>query len=401
MEQEQITALLEKFAAGITLTEQEQQAWTQYMATLPEEQYHALMDRYEQVVLLAQSTPEPDQQLLSQVREKIAALETEPRTVIRWWRYAAAAAVLVGIFTAGWYFLSNRHQAADNIPQADQLARQDIAPGGNKAVLTLANGSTVVLDDAANGTIGQQGAVKVIKLNNGQLAYAGAGAAADGKILYNTIATPRGGQYQVVLPDGSKVWLNAASSLRFPVSFREDSREVELSGEAYFEIAGITAASKNGGTHKRPFRVKTGDMAVEVLGTHFNIAGYSDEHAIRTTLTEGSVKLVKGSASTMIRPGDQGILDNNAAAFKVVPANVEEVLAWKNGYFLFDKADIQTVMRQIARWYDVEVAYEGTPTAREFVGTISRQESLSKVLRLLELSHVHFKVEGRKIIVVS
>lgn len=401
MEQEQITALLEKFAAGIIPTEQEQQAFTQYIATLPEEQYRALMDRYEQVVHQAPATPAPDLRLLAQVREKIAALETEHRPVVRWWRYAAAAAALAGVLFAGWQFFNNRQRVVDTMAPAQQLARQDIAPGGNKAVLTLANGSTVVLDDAENGTIGQQGAVKVIKLNNGQLAYTGAGTAADGKVLYNTIATPRGGQYQVVLPDGSKVWLNAASSLRFPVTFRDDSREVELSGEAYFEITSITVPSPTGGAHKRPFRVKTGDMAVEVLGTHFNIAGYSDDQAIKTTLTEGSVKLVKGSASTMIRPGDQGILTNNAAAFKVVPANVEEVLAWKNGYFLFDKADIETVMRQIARWYDVEVTYEGAPTAREFVGTISRQEPLSKVLRLLELSHVRFKVEGRKIIVVS
>ncbi|WP_223151540.1 FecR family protein [Chitinophaga varians] len=400
MEQEQITALLEKFAGGITLTEQEQQALSQYMSSLPEEQYRALMDRYEQVVLQAPVTPEPDRQLLAQVREKIAALENAPRPVVRWWRYAAAAAVLVGILSAGWYFLHPRHTATDAAAQPEQLAQHDIAPGGNKAVLTLANGSTVVLDDAANGMIGQQGAVKVIKLNSGQLAYAGE-EAASGKILYNTIATPRGGQYQVILPDGSKVWLNAASSLRFPVAFRDDSREVELHGEAYFEIASIAAPSKGGGTHKRPFRVKAGGMAVEVLGTHFNIAGYSDEQAIRTTLTEGSVKLVKGNANTVIRPGDQGVLDNNATTFKVVPANVEEVLAWKNGYFFFDKADIQTVMRQVARWYDMEVAYEGTPTAREFVGTISRQEKLSKVLRLLELSHVHFRVEGRKIIVVS
>lgn len=400
MEQEQITALLEKFAGGMALTEQEQQALSQYLLALPDEQYRALMDRYEQVVLQAPVTPEPDRLLLAQVREKIAALETPPRPVMRWWRYAAAAAVLTGILSAGWYFLAPRHTATDTGGQAGQLAVQDIAPGGNKAVLTLANGRTVVLDDAANGTIGQQGAVKVIKLNNGQLAYAGE-EVAPGKILYNTIATPRGGQYQVILPDGSKVWLNAASSLRFPVTFQHESREVELHGEAYFEIASITASSKSGGTHKRPFRVKTGDMTVEVLGTHFNIAGYSDEQAIRTTLTEGSVKLVKGNANTVIRPGDQAVLDNNATAFKVVPANVEEVLAWKNGYFFFDKADIQTVMRQIARWYDVEVTYEGTPTAREFVGTISRQEKLSKVLRLLELSHVHFRVEGRKIIVVS
>lgn len=400
MEQDQITALLEKFTGGTTLSDEEQQALSQYMSALPEEQFRALMDRYEQVVLQAPVTPEPDRQLLARVREKIAALETEPRKVVRWWRYAAAAALLVGALSAGWYFTGHRAAPAGT-GQMDQLARHDIAPGGNKAVLTLANGNTVVLDDAQNGTIGQQGAVKVIKLNNGELAYAGEGIATAGKVMYNTITTPRGGQYQVVLPDGSKVWLNAASSLRFPVSFREDSREVELTGEAYFEIASITSPNKGGGTHKRPFHVKTGDMMVEVLGTHFNVAGYTDEQTVKTTLTEGSVKLVKGTANMLIRPGDQGVLEHNAQSFKVVPANMDEVLAWKNGYFFFDKADIQTVMRQIARWYDVEVTYEGTPTAREFVGTISRQEKLSKVLRLLELSHVKFRMEGRKIIVIS
>lgn len=400
MQQEKIITLLEKYANG-NITGAEQQELADHIHTMDNSSFQLLMDRYEQTVQQAPSPGAPDMPLLHSIKDRIAAIEGSTQPVLNWRRYAAAAAVVVLLGTAAGYFFSRQPSRQGSGVTGEQLAAAGIQPGGNKAVLTLANGETIVLDDAKEGPLGQQGNTRVIKLNSGQLAYTAANGADAGKVLYNTIATPRGGQFQVVLPDGSKVWLNAASSLRYPTSFHGEEREVELNGEAYFEISSITVTGKNGQAHKKPFRVKTGNMAVEVLGTHFNVAGYADEQAIKTTLTEGSVKLVSGSASTLIKPGYQGILTASARAFEVVPANIDETLAWKNGNFCFNKADIQTIMRQIARWYDVEVVYEGVPTEREFVGTINRQEKLSKVLRLLELSNVHFRIEGRKIIVVS
>jgi ferric-dicitrate binding protein FerR (iron transport regulator) len=264
----------------------------------------------------------------------------------------------------------------------------DIAPGDNRAVLKLADGSTVLLDDAAEGELSRQANAVINKTADGQLVYENQAGTDPAPLIYNTITTPRAGQYRLTLTDGTKVWLNAATSLQFPASFSGKERRVKLSGEAYFEV------TKNS---LQPFIVETPRQTIEVLGTHFNVNAYEEETATKTTLLEGRVKVATGSSSAVLKPGQQAASGTNA--IQVNEADTEEAVAWKNGYFKFNKADIQTIMRQLERWYDVEVEYRGAVPTDLFVGKINRSENISGVLRVLELSEVQFKIENRKIIV--
>jgi ferric-dicitrate binding protein FerR (iron transport regulator) len=311
------------------------------------------------------------------------------KSVLPWMKVAVAAAVI--LFVAGaiyWILSSGDEKNAGSNKMALSQKTSPITPGGNHAILTMADGSTIVLDSIQNGKI-QQGGAKISK-QNGLLIFNGTSSNSVATVSFNTLRTPRGGQYKVVLADGSEVWLNASSSLRFPTAFTGNQREVELTGEAYFEVA------KN---KEKPFRVKVGDMQVNVLGTHFNINAYSDESAVRTSLLEGSVKIIKGKTSGLLKPGEQGTLKWNDDKLEIKEANMNEVMAWKNGLFQFEGADITTIMKQISRWYDVEIVYSGKVPVRRFEGKISRDAQLSDVLKILELSDVKFTVEGKKIIV--
>lgn len=268
---------------------------------------------------------------------------------------------------------------------------KDIAPGTNKAILTLGNGAIVILDSTANGQLGVQGNTKVIKLDDGQLHYVKGEGSGKEDVLYNSISTPRGGQYQVVLADGSQVWLNASSSLRFPTTFKGNIREVEISGEAYFEIAHNPS---------KPFRVKVKGMYVNVLGTHFNVMAYDGEEQIKTTLLEGSLKVSNTSSSRLIKPGQQVELLENGTFNLIADADIEEAVAWKNGKFLFNRADIRTIMRQVERWYDVDVVFERKADLH-FTGELSRYANVSQLLRKLELTNeVHFRIEKGRITVL-
>lgn len=308
-----------------------------------------------------------------------------------WW----AAAVLICLLSAGAYLYLNQSSKefitgnSDNNPHL----KSDVAPGGNRALLTLADGTTIVLDSVANGPLSQQGEARVIKQAKGQLAYNISGSGTAG-VVYNTLSTPRGGQFQVILPDGSKVWLNSISSLKYPTVFNGKERIVELRGQGYFEIA------KNPG---RPFKVRVGEMEVQVLGTHFDIMAYTDEPTINTTLLEGSVKVVNRQ-STILAPGQQASVSNQSgksSPILVQPVDVEKVVAWKNGLFEFNNADLVTILREIARWYDVEIVYETKTNTARYVGGISRNLDLSNVLRLLEANGIHhFRNEGHKVIVL-
>jgi len=319
-----------------------------------------------------------------------APVHVLPRKRIIAWRVASAAIVILVSASLAYLYLP-RHSAQRLAGKSPKNIKDDRAPGGNKAILTLADGSNIVLDSAHNGALTQQGNSKVIKLNSGQLAYqSGAGGPVPTGVQYNTIATPRGGQYQVVLPDGTKVWLNAASSLKFPAAFTGKQRRVELTGEAYFEVA------KN---PSLPFIVHSAGSDVEVLGTSFNVNAYDDEETIRTTLLEGSINVSGGAGHTLLKPGQQAQLDRKGNLHLVSDANTEEAIAWKNGYFQFDEAGIRVVMRQLSRWYDVEVSYEGPVTERQFGGEMPRGVNLSEVLHILEESNVHFRIEGKKLIV--
>ncbi|GAA3959416.1 FecR family protein [Mucilaginibacter dorajii] len=307
------------------------------------------------------------------------------------YRVTAAAAILLAIVGAGLYY-SLKYPAQLPVTAVNKVpVKHDADPGKNDAVLTLDNGEKVVLDSARVGTIAKNGNISVQKTADGQLIYTvdgGNTASSNGPVTYNTISTPRGGQYQVILPDGSKVWLNAASSLKYPTSFAGNERNVQLTGEAYFEVA------KN---PQKPFKVSVNDLNVKVLGTHFNIMAYNDEDAIKTTLLEGSVQLTAGGRSSMLKPDQQGIVKDSH--INVVDVEAEKFVAWKNGYFEFNRASILDVMKQLSRWYDMQVVYEGKISDDEFVGRIERSAKLSRVLHILELSHVHFKVEDKKITV--
>lgn len=309
-------------------------------------------------------------------------------------KWLAAAAMLVLVCSVG-VLLFNNEKTKPN-PSKSQTAAVVIKPGNNQAVLTLADGSTIGLNDKEQGVIVQAAGLKVTKSTDGLVKYESDKEAAPS---INTIATPRGGQYQLVLEDGTKVWLNAASSIKFPTHFAGTQRMVDITGEVYFEVA------KN---KKMPFIVRTQNQQIEVLGTHFNVNSYTDEAKETTTLLEGSVKVAKlkngaiqTNAAKILSPGQEASLTSADKAISINPADLEAAVSWKNGYFKFDKADIQTVMRQISRWYNVDVKYQGEISADLFVGKIKRTEDIAGVLRILELSKINTSVKGRTIVITN
>jgi transmembrane sensor len=329
------------------------------------------------------------QNILQKDSANVVSIENKKPVFKLWPRMAAAVAILFICGTLYWV-LSNQNKGKMVSHVALSSAKAStILPGGNHAILTLADGSKIVLDSVQNGNI--KGESTKIKKQGALLVYdASTSAKNNAPVVYNTLTTPPGGQYQLVLPDGSKVWLNASSSIHFPTAFTGNHRDVELTGEAYFEVA------KN---KEKPFHVNVNGMQVEVLGTHFNVNAYRDEGTIETSLLEGSVKIKRGAASGLLKPGEQGVLDENANKIEIKKTDMNEVMAWKNGLFQFDGADIKTIMREIGRWYDVEIEYKGMVPDRRFEGTISRDAQLSDVLKILELSNVKFSVEGKKIVV--
>ncbi|MEX8548602.1 MAG: FecR family protein [Mucilaginibacter sp.] len=320
---------------------------------------------------------------VDQVRVKLAR-QIRPMSV--WPRVAVAASIMLLLSFGGYYLIHKRaeQQSARNLATL-------IKPGGNKAILTLANGKRIILDNIQNGEIAQQGNASITKTARGDVQYV-AGSGRSNEVAYNTMATPRGGQYHLTLSDGTNVWLNAASSIKFPTVFNGANRKVEITGEAYFEVA-----------HNKvmPFRVSSGSQMVEVLGTHFNINAYNAEPAVKTTLLEGSVKVTSGSNSVVIKPGQQASLANNELA--VYNADTEEAIAWKDGMFRFTDEKLESIMRKISRWYDVDVEYADSDVKNiPFNGIITHFGSANQVLRMLERTkQVQFKIEGKKIIVMK
>jgi len=363
-----------------------------------------------------QGTPAPGEKeiILHQIRQSIqqpAPVHKLPFGKRYWW-VAAAALLLLTSMIALLTLRPKKHQDITGKGRQPSPV-YDAAPGKNGALLTLADGSTIVLDSAANGTLAQQGSTNLIKTDSGKLTYSPSTGAGHGEAAFNTITTLRGRQFQLVLPDGSKVWLNAASSLTYPTAFTGNERKVTLTGEAYFEVAPAYAAGTTG--KKIPFRVLipapqagSGGATIEVLGTHFNINAYHDETSIRTTLLEGSVKVINASEQfAILQPGQQATIppishqSNQSHTIPVQTADVEAVVAWKNGVFNFHKVDLPAVMRQLSRWYDVEVVYQGPVPGRLFGGEIERNLHLSQVLKILSKMGVQCTIEGKKLIVQS
>jgi transmembrane sensor len=309
-------------------------------------------------------------------------------------RVAAAIALLM-ISSVFVYKAVNHYGFKNKLAISNAKANnKPIVHGGNKATLTLANGAVIVLDDKVAGTLAKQAGVKISKTADGQIVYTAVQNPGDAALnKFNTMQTPRGGLYQVTLPDGTKVWLNSASTLKYPLAFSGGERKVELNGEAYFEVA-----------HNKdlPFRVISPNQTVEVLGTHFNVNTYTDEAHSKTTLLEGSVRItaLNFGVSKVLSPGEQAIIKSSGIQVKIV--DTDNAIAWKNGLFQFDNEDIHTIMRKISRWYDVDVEYKEDLGDMRFGGSVSRFTDIQQVLRKLELTNtIHFKIEGRRIIVMK
>ena len=336
-------------------------------------------------------SPEASSKLFKAIHDKIdSESKGKKRRVIPLKRIAIAASV-IGLLLISVLLLNDKigKKETAKVETNHQRFKDDVSPGGDKATLILADGSTIVLDETQNGTIAQQGNSKIIKLD-GKLSYDPTNKNSR-EIVYNTISTPKGGQYQLELPDGSQVWLNATSSIHFPTSFTGTERRIEITGEAYFEIA------KN---PNMPFIVTVSNSEVQVLGTHFNINAYNDEDNVKTTLLEGSVRFVNDGSINILKPGQQAQLTKEGTTKVVSDVNVDNVVAWKNGMFDFENASIETVMRQLSRWYDVEIEYKGK-TDDLFIAEMRRNIKLSDALKALELTgKVKFDIQDKKIIVM-
>lgn len=322
--------------------------------------------------------------------EETARSPTKNRLIALKIRYAAAAAILTGLIIAAGLLKQHNNSPGNDKPLLVSEYKNEVHPGGSHAILTLADGSSVALDTTKKGIVTVQGKARLTKIGQGSLVYE-VMAGEHAVVSYNTITTPAGGQYQVTLADGTKVWINALSTLKFPTSFSGPARSVELKGEAYFEVA----QNKN-----KAFHVLVNGLDVQVLGTKFNVNAYTDESSLKTTLMEGSVRLVEENRSLILTKGQQGAAVPNGPITLVKDANTDEALAWKNGYFSFDDADIHTVMRQLARWYGIRIRYEGAPTKTLFWGKMGRDLNLTQVLTGLDKSKVHFQLEGTTLTVL-
>ena len=308
---------------------------------------------------------------------------------ICWYKQAAAALILLFIGLGTYYNFIATNDSETTVITTPVLAKKDLPPGRSRAILTLSNGSTVVLDSIGNGFVTQQSNTQIVKTAKGQLSYTTLNQNSK-ELVYNSVSTPRGGQYQLVLPDGTKVWLNAASSIRFPVAFVGKERKVTITGEAYFEVAK---------DKKKPFIVSSANMDVEVLGTHFNVSAYAEESIVKTTLLEGSVKINNKKSEVYLVPGQQSQL-NNSGQFSIKNnIDVDKEIAWTKGKFQFNSNTIQEIMLQLSRWYDVEVIYQGKVSSETFSAIIKRSSNISQVLKLMEASGVKFDIEGKKIYV--
>lgn len=369
-----ITYLLQRYTAKSCTKEELEELFAVIAAAENDETLHQFMEAEFHRFNGEEAFPQIDTESVY-----ASIVKKEPRRIFTLPRVAAAAAVL--LLATWWFTQTNKTTTTPQIVEE----KKEILPGSNKATLTLADGSTVTLDSAGNQVI-SRGDTKISQ-QNGQLLYSSAGKTAEG---YNKLSTPRGGQFRVVLPDGTKVWLNSASSLRYPIAFTGKERIVELEGQGYFEVA------QNA---EQPFKVKAHEMEVQVLGTHFDIMAYADENTVNTTLLEGAVQVKEGNTARLLKPGQQAILKSHA--FTVQEADVKRVIAWKNGLFVFNDMALPAILREVARWYDVEIVYETTPGTELYGGGLARNLHLSNVLTLLEGSGFnHFRVEGRKVIVL-
>ncbi|MFD2584242.1 FecR family protein [Pedobacter vanadiisoli] len=386
MEKQRYLSLLEKYLAGKSTRKEE----------LLLDEYYKRLEAMSDVELSGQQENLLKDSILKKIRSTIDATENKPQQMpkrsLRIWYAAASVLVMIAV---GSFFIHTDKKTAmvSNLP--GNIKPEDIRPGSNKAVLTLSNGKQIVLNNPQTGVLAKEGTARIIKKENGELVYDPEDKATgqNEQPVYNTITVPRGGQYQVVLADGSKVFLNAASSLTYPTRFSGRYRNVELKGEGYFEVAKNAAM---------PFIVTANDVQVRVLGTHFNISAYADDASITTTLIEGAVSLNKGKLSKLLAPGQQGISAFNNPEILVQPANIEQTMGWVKGNFVFKDLNIKEVMKIASRWYDIEVEYRGNAQSKKFGGTTSRFSDITELLNYMKITGgVNYKIEGRRVILMN
>jgi len=396
MEDKKIIALMEGYAAG-NLSEEDAAAFFQWYSQAGLEEFRRIFSQCRLQPDSLPGSPDMPEDLRTRLEQSIQAYEVQEQEDIthsiplfRRFRLGWAAAVLLLTGVGAYYFMRTRSHSPVMIVNNHPLSN-DAAPGTTKAVLTLADGRHITLDSAQFGELAVQGKTSVMH-KNGTISYIGSKdpieKIATTDVLYNTLTTGRGEQSPpLTLADGTRVWLNALSSIRFPVAFSGNIRQVEVTGEAFFDIAK---------DQEKPFHVTSKDMIVEVLGTQFNINCYPDEPDSRTTLVEGRVKVIAGQ-ELVLEPGQQASV--HAGIHLVKDADVDQVVAWKTGLFNFDHADLQTVLRQLSRWYDIDVKFEGPVPVRSFHGKITRDLNLSQVIRLLQDVKVKFRIEGKSLII--
>ncbi|GEL10300.1 FecR family protein [Flavobacterium glycines] len=373
--------LMEQFISGEITPEGK----TMLLSMLDNPQYseevNAILRENYDAVEIPVVSPELTKRFMDELKGKMNSSKAKEPSVIslfNWRKIAVAASILVAIGIGTLVLFQKKDQSPVTVALK---TTDDKDPGKSGAILTLSNGSKIVLDSVGNGLLANQNNTTVSKKNGGLVYKAGRNA----RVAYNTMTTPRARQYNLELSDGTKVWLNASSSIIFPTSFAPNERKVILTGEAYFEVAK---------DKKRPFRVAVNGMQVNVLGTHFNINAYDDEASVNTTLLEGSVLITEKAKKVLLKPGQQAQKQKSGAITVNDNVNLEEVMGWKNGVFYFENANLQTVLRQLSRWYDVDVVFEKGIPARTFEGEIQRNLQLSQVLKILEKNKVHFKIDG-------
>jgi transmembrane sensor len=405
MNQLELQRLLEKFASG-SYTNAEYQTFISWKENCSAAEYEQMLVSWEAIIENNTHFEPFDKSLFEKIElglDQIDGKKIKPhqqlhvnadRKISLWPSIVAAASILLFV-AVGLHFIFQKKQPAKQI--AHNLTH-DIGPGGNKAMLTLANGQKIILDDAKNGLVANQGNAVVNKNQGGGLVYTAQTSTEshlnDGS--YDTLTTPRAGIYHITLADGSKIWLNAATSIRYPAAFTGKYRTVELLyGEAYYEV---------NHNSNMPFRVIVGSQITEDIGTSFNINAYRDEPVIKTTLLEGSVRVAEGNTAEILKPEQQSQInvDGENRKIKVVNgADIDEIIAWKNGFFQFTNADLQTVMRQLARWYDMDVVYNGPISKSLFTGDIHRNINASEAMQILAFLNIDYKITGKKITITS
>lgn len=389
MNEQRLEELFDRWTHGSLSNAEETELWRLWLDPALGTRRTALLDAlYDQLPEDKDMTQDEADHIFREILAAQPSVHRLPRkTNIPVWRRIAVAASIILIIGLGGLLLlyKDRKIAPHQISQT-----QDIQPPTtNRARITLANGQIVYLDSAGNGSLAIQADVQLVKQADGQIAYKGTA----NETVYNTLTNPRGSKViDLMLSDGSRIWLNAGSSLTYPVAFTGKERKVEIKGEAYFEVSGNPS---------RPFKVTTGATEVQVLGTRFNINAYTDEPDMKITLLEGAVKVGNSLGAVRIQPGEQALIIPTLAPRTAANIDQEQVMAWKNGLFGFEGADLKTIMRQLARWYDIEVRYEGVATNRVFKGEITRDLSLSQLMKGLQELGIKFRIEGRTLIVIQ